>query len=98
MHIFICIYHTAVRNFTCTFNSNAPQIFYCILLRQVMSAGAIPVFVVRDWVRPFREQIDWPSFSFMFTPDEVGTIMLPTLRAVTPEQLKEMQVTTIRRI
>lgn len=36
-----------------------------------MSAGSIPVFVVRDFVRPFREQIDWPSFSFMFTPDQV---------------------------
>ncbi|CAN0057968.1 unnamed protein product [Laminaria digitata] len=60
-----------------------------------MSAGVIPVFVVRDWVRPFREQIDWPSFSFVFTPDEVETVMLPTLRAVPPETLKEMQKKTL---
>lgn len=32
----------------------------------VMSAGSIPVFVVRDFVRPFREQIDWPSFVHLY--------------------------------
>lgn len=62
------------------------------LLSQVMSAGAIPVFVGRDMVRPFTEQIDWPSFSFLFTPDEVNTLMVKTLRAVTPDRLAEMQV------
>lgn len=59
---------------------------------QVMSAGAIPVFVVRDWIKPFHEQIDWPSFSFVFSPDDVGPIMMETLRAVEPAQLLEMQV------
>lgn len=57
-----------------------------------MSAGSIPVFVGRDIVRPFREQISWPSFSFLFTPEEVNTIMVKTLQAVTPDQLADMQV------
>lgn len=56
-----------------------------------MSAGTIPVLVVRDWVRPFEELVDWPTFSFTFSPDQVQNI-LPTLRAVTPEKLREMQV------
>lgn len=59
---------------------------------QVMSAGAIPVFVGRDLVRPFDEEFDWDKFSFVFTPDEVGPGLIETLRAVSPEQLKEMQV------
>lgn len=59
---------------------------------QVMSAGAIPVFVVRDWVRPEKEKIDWPSFSFAFSPDDVGPAMVDALRAVEPEKLLEMQV------
>lgn len=57
-----------------------------------MSAGAIPVFVVRDWVKPFQEQVDWSSFSFSFTPDAVGPAMVEMLRAVPPDELKEMQV------
>lgn len=57
-----------------------------------MSAGAIPVFVVRDWVRPFSEQIDWPAFSFMFSPDQVGPEMMRKLQSVSPEVLKNMQV------
>lgn len=56
-----------------------------------MSAGAIPVLVVRDWVRPFEELVDWPSFSFIFSPDQVETIV-PTLRAIRPEKLRTMQV------
>lgn len=57
-----------------------------------MSAGAIPVFVVRDWMKPFQEKIDWPSFSFSFTPDTVGPTMVEVLRAVPPGELEEMQV------
>ena len=57
-----------------------------------MSAGAIPVFVVRDWVKPFQETVDWPSFSFVFSPDDVGPGMVETLRAVPPDELAEMQV------
>lgn len=56
-----------------------------------MSAGAIPVLVVRDWVRPFEESVDWPAFSFMFSPEQVPEIV-QTLRAVPPEKLREMQV------
>lgn len=59
---------------------------------QIMSAGAIPVFVVRDWIKPFQEHIDWPSFSFTFSPDQVGPRMVDVLRAVSPEQLRLMQV------
>ena len=55
-----------------------------------MSAGAIPVIVARDWVRPFSELVDWPSFSFLFSPEEVPN-MLQTLRAVPKKELDEMQ-------
>lgn len=61
-------------------------------LAEVMSAGAIPVFVTRDYVKPFPERVDWPSFSFTFSPEEVGVSMMETLRAVTPAELWEMQV------
>ena len=57
-----------------------------------MSAGAIPVFVARDIIQPFREQFDWPSFSFAFAPTDVWSSMIKTLRAVPPDQLAEMQV------
>lgn len=57
-----------------------------------MSAGAIPVFVVRDWIKPFQEQIDWPSFSFSVTPDNVGPELVATLRAIPPKELMYMQV------
>ena len=62
---------------------------------QVMSSGAIPVFVGRDLVPPFREQFDWESFSFMFSPDEVGPSMVKTLQSVPPEKLREMQVSRL---
>eukprot|EP00903_Cladosiphon_okamuranus_P006586 g6434.t1 len=60
-------------------------------LAEVMGAGAIPVFVTRDYVLPFREQIDWASFSFSFSPDRVELDMMRTLKAVSPQQLEEMQ-------
>ncbi|CAM9433541.1 unnamed protein product, partial [Ectocarpus sp. 8 AP-2014] len=60
-------------------------------LGEVMSAGSIPVFVGRDLVLPFMEQIDWNSISFAFTPDEVKSRMMSTLLAVPREQLEEMQ-------
>ncbi len=61
-------------------------------LGEVMSAGAIPVFVGRDMVPPFREKFDWPSFSFSFAPDRVGPEMMATLRAVPQADLEDMQV------
>lgn len=61
-------------------------------LAEVMSAGAIPVFVAREYVRPFPERVDWPSFSFMFPPEEIGASMMATLRNVGPKELWEMQV------
>ncbi|CAM9403601.1 unnamed protein product [Scytosiphon promiscuus] len=60
-------------------------------LAEVMSAGAIPVFVARDIVKPFPERVDWPSLSFSFPPEEVGPAMLATLRAVAPAELLAMQ-------
>ncbi len=61
-------------------------------LAEVMSAGAIPVFVARDVVLPFREQIDWPSFSFSFPPERVEADMMRTLKALSSTQLRKMQV------
>lgn len=59
--------------------------------QQVMSAGCIPVFVTRDYVKPFTEEVDWSEFSFTFSPDEVPD-MIRVLRSVPPGKLKEMQV------
>lgn len=56
-----------------------------------MSAGSIPVFVDRDYVKPFTEQVDWSEFSFSFSPEEAPD-MLRTLRSVSPEELRAMQV------
>lgn len=56
-----------------------------------MSSGSIPVFVARDFVKPFTEQVNWSAFSFTFSPDEVPD-MLRTLRSVPPEELQQMQV------
>jgi len=61
-------------------------------LVEAMGAGAIPVVVARDFVLPFREQLDWPSFSFSFAPDQVGPELVRTLRAIPQMQLEEMQV------
>eukprot|EP00752_Nemacystus_decipiens_P003214 g2975.t1 len=60
-------------------------------LGEVMGAGAIPVMVARDVVLPFREQLDWPSFSLAFAPDQVGPDMISALREVPRLQLEEMQ-------
>ncbi|CAN0290615.1 unnamed protein product [Ectocarpus sp. 6 AP-2014] len=59
-------------------------------LAEVMSAGVIPVIVVRDWVKPFPEKVDWPSFSFTFSPDEVPQ-MLEVLRTLPLAEMKGMQ-------
>ena len=61
-------------------------------LAEVMSAGAIPVFVARDIVKPFPERVDWSSLSFSFPPEEVGPAMMDTLRSVPPTELLAMQV------
>ncbi|CAN0539294.1 unnamed protein product [Ectocarpus sp. 8 AP-2014] len=60
-------------------------------LGEVMSAGSIPVFVGRDLVPPFKELIDWSSFSFAFAPDQVESQMVGTLRAVPRAELEQMQ-------
>lgn len=61
-------------------------------LGEVMSAGSIPVFIGRDLVPPFVGQLDWPSFSFSFAPDQVGPEMMQTLRALSRSELESMQV------
>lgn len=61
-------------------------------LGEVMSAGSIPVFVGRDMVLPYPETFDWSSFSFMFSPDQVGPDMVSALKAVPRSELQEMQV------
>ncbi|CAM9868803.1 unnamed protein product [Ectocarpus sp. 12 AP-2014] len=61
-------------------------------LGEVMSAGSIPVFVGWDLVPPFKELIDWSSFSFAFSPDQVESQMVRTLRAVPRAELEQMQV------
>ncbi len=61
-------------------------------LAEVMGSGAIPVLVARDYVLPFREQIDWSAFSFLFSPDRVELDMMATLRGISQRQLEEMQV------
>lgn len=70
-----------------------PDIVYLPAIdKQVMSAGCIPVIIARDYVKPFPEEVDWPSFSFTFSPEEVP-YMLRTLRSIPPKELIEMQVT-----
>lgn len=56
-----------------------------------MSAGAIPVIVVRDWVKPFPEKVDWSSFSFTFSPDQVPQI-LEVLRSLPLAEIEKMHV------
>ncbi|CAN0085050.1 unnamed protein product [Ectocarpus sp. 12 AP-2014] len=63
-------------------------------LAEAMSAGAIPVIVVRDWVKPFPEKVDWSSFSFTFSPDEVPQ-MMEVLRSLSLAETEEMQRKTI---
>ncbi|CAM9123044.1 unnamed protein product [Ectocarpus sp. 13 AM-2016] len=59
-------------------------------LAEASTAGAIPVIVVRDWVKPFPEKVDWSSFSFTFSPDEVPQ-MLEVLRSLPLAEIEEMQ-------
>lgn len=61
-------------------------------LAEVMSAGAIPVIVAKDYVPPFPERVDWKAFSFTFPPEDVSAMMLDTLQAVPIAELREMQV------
>ncbi|CAM9918875.1 unnamed protein product, partial [Hapterophycus canaliculatus] len=60
-------------------------------LGEALSAGAIPVFVHQDYVKPFPGLIPWSEFSFSFPAEEAPRI-LDTLRAVTEKELVQMQV------
>ncbi|CAB1113584.1 unnamed protein product [Ectocarpus sp. CCAP 1310/34] len=63
-------------------------------LAEALSAGAIPVFIHQDFVKPFPGQIPWSEFSFSFPPEEAPRI-LETLRAVPDKKLAQMQVTAL---
>ncbi|CAM9123156.1 unnamed protein product [Ectocarpus sp. 6 AP-2014] len=63
-------------------------------LAEALSAGALPVFIHQDFVKPFPGKIPWSEFSFSFPPEEVPR-MLKTLRAVPDKKLAQMQATAL---
>eukprot|EP00904_Undaria_pinnatifida_P002679 jgi/Undpi1/12411/HiC_scaffold_5.g02083.m1 len=60
-------------------------------LGEALSAGAIPVFIHQNFVKPFPGKIPWSTFSFTF-PAEESSQIINTLRRVPVEKLAEMQV------
>lgn len=60
-------------------------------LGEALSAGAIPVFIHNDFVKPFPNRIPWRLCSFSF-PVEEAPYIIETLRAVPQEKLTAMQV------
>ena len=62
-------------------------------LGEALSAGAIPVFIHQNFVKPFPGKIPWSTFSFAF-PAEESSQIINTLRRVPVEKLAEMQVKT----
>ena len=62
-------------------------------LGEALSAGAIPVFIHQNFVKPFPGRIPWQTFSFTFPAEEAPRI-IDTLRAVSPRKLAKMQVRT----
>ncbi|CAM9123001.1 unnamed protein product [Ectocarpus sp. 6 AP-2014] len=63
-------------------------------LAEALSAGALPVFIHQDFVKPFPGKIPWSEFSFSFPSEEVPR-MLKTLRAVPDKKLAQMQATAL---
>ena len=61
-------------------------------LTEVLSAGALPVFVYPDvdWIKPYSHIINWDEISFSFTPQEIPTI-LPKLRNLTKDKIETMR-------
>ncbi|CAN0464627.1 unnamed protein product, partial [Laminaria digitata] len=59
-------------------------------LGEALSAGAIPVFIHQNFVKPFPGKIPWSTFSFSF-PAEESSRIIDTLRAVSAEKLAKMQ-------
>ena len=62
-------------------------------LGEALSAGAIPVFIHQNFVKPFPGRIPWNTFSFSFPAEEAPRI-IDTLRTVSPPKLAEMQART----
>eukprot|EP00904_Undaria_pinnatifida_P003028 jgi/Undpi1/12726/HiC_scaffold_6.g02394.m1 len=63
-------------------------------LGEALSAGAIPVFIHQNFVKPFPGRIPWQTFSFTFPAEEAPRI-IDTLRAVSPRKLAKMQATAL---
>ncbi|CAM9492023.1 unnamed protein product [Laminaria digitata] len=63
-------------------------------LGKALSAGAIPIFIHQNFVKPFPGIIPWSTFSFSFPAEEAPRI-IETLREVPVEKLAKMQVTAI---
>lgn len=59
-------------------------------LGEALSAGAIPVFIHQNFVKPFPDRIPWKDFSFSFPADAAPEI-LDVLRAVPEEEITKMQ-------
>lgn len=60
-------------------------------LGEALSAGTIPVFIIKDYVKPFPGRIPWRKFSLCF-PTEEAEHVLEFLRAIPMEKVIEMQV------
>lgn len=60
-------------------------------LGEALSAGAIPVFVHDNFVKPFPARIPWHRCSFTFSSQDTPGI-IDALRAVPHQRLLEMQV------
>ncbi|CAM9982432.1 unnamed protein product, partial [Pylaiella littoralis] len=64
-------------------------------LGEALSAGALPVFIHQDFVKPFPDKIPWSEFSFSFPADEASNV-INTLRAVPEKRLAQMQETALK--
>ncbi|CAM9463743.1 unnamed protein product [Laminaria digitata] len=64
-------------------------------LGEALSAGAIPVFIHQNFVKPFPGKIPWSTFSFS-VPAEESPSIIDTLRAVPVEKLAKMQATALQ--
>lgn len=59
-------------------------------LIEALSAGAIPILICDDYVKPFDSLIQWHQCLLQFSTTQMHRI-LPTLRALTKEQVERRQ-------
>jgi glucuronyl/N-acetylglucosaminyl transferase EXT1 len=57
---------------------------------EVLSAGAIPVLIADNYVKPFDTLIQWPRCLLQFPTNEIHRI-LPTLRALSRKEIELRQ-------